>query len=407
MAERRQLGGVFVWSLEGVVLGVLTYGLQQSLAALNVLPVRVAHEWVLVVVVLSSAVQLITQLALAAWHKQDALVSGDISDAVLNSFALASAEGSDVSEKKHVALVSGKGSKVSDKDDVLWKTVEVMDKHATNSALHKAVAQAHLCVLFFATVVYVSVLVQGVQHAQWAAVFFATSPVTGADALTVLVGVFVCMFLFVSLIIALCNCFAATPLGERNTLVLFSPLVLTLCMVYPLLHEIGTRELFFCTTAETNLLAMLFVNFAIATSFLFFVLDVVEFDACNVLPDVLHSRVQGEAGVRLYLMLHAVFVAAGLTVYVILVPTVSVAITILFLAAAIIAAASSLVSLPAALRESTAKFRLGQRKRDVRESESGDDTPTAVVVQPTDKSFMRLRNTGARRLLAAGHERKV
>ncbi|MGA0926077.1 MAG: hypothetical protein ACO3RW_02610 [Burkholderiaceae bacterium] len=407
MAERRQLGGVFVWSLEGVVLGVLTYGLQQSLAALNVLPVRVAHEWVLVVVVLSSAVQLITQLALAAWHKQDALVSGDISDAVLNSFALASAEGSDVSEKKHVALVSGKGSKVSDKDDVLWKTVEVMDKHATNSALHKAVAQAHLCVLFFATVVYVSVLVQGVQHAQWAAVFFATSPVTGADALTVLVGVFVCMFLFVSLIIALCNCFAATPLGERNTLVLFSPLVLTLCMVYPLLHEIGTRELFFCTTAETNLLAMLFVNFAIATSFLFFVLDVVEFDACNVLPDVLHSRVQGEAGVRLYLMLHAVFVAAGLTVYVILVPTVPVAITILFLAAAIIAAASSLVSLPAALRESTAKFRLGQRKRDVRESESGDDTPTAVVVQPTDKSFMRLRNTGARRLLAAGHERKV
>jgi hypothetical protein len=152
---------------------------------------------------------------------------------------------------------------------------------------------------------------------------------------------------------------------------------------------------------------MLFVNFAIATSFLFFVLDVVEFDACNVLPDVLHSRVQGEAGVRLYLMLHAVFVAAGLTVYVILVPTVPVAITILFLAAAIIAAASSLVSLPAALRESTAKFRLGQRKRDVRESESGDDTPTAVVVQPTDKSFMRLRNTGARRLLAAGHERKV
>lgn len=407
MAERRQLGGVFVWSLEGVVLGVLTYGLQQSLAALNVLPVRVAHEWVLAVVVLSSAVQLITQLALAAWHKQDALVSGDISDAVLNSFALASAEGRDVSEKKRVALVSGKGSKISDKDDVLWKTVEVMDKHATNSALHKAVAQAHLCVLFFATVVYVSVLVQGVQHAQWAAVFFATSPVTGADALTVLVGVFICMFLLVSLIIALCNCFAATPLGERNTLVLFSPLVLTLCMVYPLLHEIGTRELFFCTTAETNLLAMLFVNFAIATSFLFFVLDVVEFDACNVLPDVLHSRVQGEAGVRLYLMLHAVFVAAGLTVYVILVPTVPVAITILFLAAAIIAAASSLVSLPAALKESTAKFRLGQRKRDVRESESGDDTPTAVLVQPNDKSFMRLRNTGVRRLLAAGHERKV
>lgn len=396
-----------MWSLEGVVLGVLTYGLQQSLAALNVLPVRVAHEWVLAVVVLSSAVQLITQLALAAWHKQDALVSGDISDAVLNSFALASAEGRDVSEKKRVALVSGKGSKISDKDDVLWKTVEVMDKHATNSALHKAVAQAHLCVLFFATVVYVSVLVQGVQHAQWAAVFFATSPVTGADALTVLVGVFICMFLLVSLIIALCNCFAATPLGERNTLVLFSPLVLTLCMVYPLLHEIGTRELFFCTTAETNLLAMLFVNFAIATSFLFFVLDVVEFDACNVLPDVLHSRVQGEAGVRLYLMLHAVFVAAGLTVYVILVPTVPVAITILFLAAAIIAAASSLVSLPAALKESTAKFRLGQRKRDVRESESGDDTPTAVLVQPNDKSFMRLRNTGVRRLLAAGHERKV
>ena len=407
MAERRQLGGVFVWSLEGVVLGVLAYGLQQSLAALNVLPVRVAHEWVLAVIVLSSAVQLITQLALAAWHKQDALVSGDISDAVLNSFALASAEGRDVSEKKYVALVSGKGSKISDKDDVLRKTVEVMDKHATNSALHKAVAQAHLCVLFFATVVYVSVLVQGVQHAQWAAVFFATSPVTGADALTVLVGVFICMFLFVSLIIALCNCFAATPLGERNTLVLFSPLVLTLCMVYPLLHEIGTRELFFCTTAETNLLAMLFVNFAIATSFLFFVLDVVEFDACNVLPDVLHSRVQGEAGVRLYLMLHAVFVAAGLTVYVILVPTVPVAITILFLAAAIIAAASSLVSLPAALKESTAKFRLGQRKRDVRESESGDDTPTAVLVQPNDKSFMRLRNTGVRRLLAAGHERKV
>ena len=93
MAARRQLGGVFVWSLEGVILGALTYGLQQSLAALNVLPVRVAHEWVLAVVVLSSAVQLITQLALAAWHKQDALVSGDISDAVLNSFALAGAEG--------------------------------------------------------------------------------------------------------------------------------------------------------------------------------------------------------------------------------------------------------------------------------------------------------------------------
>jgi hypothetical protein len=381
MASRRQLGGVFVWSLETFLLALLTFALQQSLAALNLLNAGGMHTWAVLMVLLSSGIQLLVQLVLAAWHKQDALLAGD------------------VSETAHLALVSGKGSETAASDDVIRKTIEKIDNHATHSALHKAVAQAHLCVVFFVTAAYLCVLFESVQRAQWAAVFFATSPSIGVDALVIIIAALMCAFLTLSLILAVCNAFAATPVGESNYLILFAPLVLSLCMFYPLLHEIGQRELFFCTTAETNLMAMLFANFAIATSFLFFVLDLVEFDACHVLPAILHSRLQGDAGVRLYLMLHALFVAFGLTVYVVLVPTVPLFVAILFIAAAVIASGSSLVALPAALQEQAAKVKFRDASKP--DNEAQDDIPVGVVM-PAGQSMMRLRSVSARRALVAG-----
>ena len=346
----RQLGGIFVWALEGVLFALLGWALYGSFRGLGVLPSHSMHEWVLVTAAGSALAHAFAQCVV-------------------------------VFRRKHTTL----------------------ERDTLNAALHHGFAQANCCVVFLTLVLYAVVWIEAQHRPQWMQVFFSDSPTT-----LLVVGATVLAFTVVMLIVVVCNAFAATAIGDGNWLFVTPSVVLLLGIVYPFVHEIGDRELLLCTDTGTNSIAIVLLNSGLLVSYTLFVLDTLNFDPLRAFDGtVLQARwdVGLDPKLRIYLLLHALFVALWLSAYLVVARTVSTVLWVALLAAVSLAAGASFGAWPewrARAFSSTSLMGIIRSARGsdrVKRNAAGRNMPTSVLrsEQGSLRAAIRLRSRAAER----------
>jgi len=346
----RRLGGIFVWALEGGLFALLGWALYASFRGLGVLPSHSMHEWVLVTTAGSALAHGVAQCVVAFRRKN-----------------------------------------------------ETLEQDTLNAALHHGLAQANCCVVFLTLLLYTVVWMEAQQRSQWMLVFFSASPST-----LLVVGATVLAFTVVMLIVVVCNAFAATAIGNSNWLFVTPSVVLLLGIVYPFLHEIGDRELLLCTDTGTNSIAIVLLNSGLLVSYTLFVLDTLNFDPLRAFDGtVLQARwdVGLDPKLRIYLLLHALFVALWLSTYLVVARTVSTVLWVALLAAVSLAAGASFGAWPEwrARTYSSTSFmglvRAAQGAGRFKKGAASRETPTSVLrgEQSSARAAIRLRPRAAER----------
>jgi len=329
----RQVGGLFVWAIEGFLFSLLAWSVFISLQSLDLLPVYSLHEWLLVTITVSSFAHVLVQSITAFSRKSGTLQRG-----------------------------------------------------TRNAVLHQGFAQAHCSVVFLVLALYVMVWIEAQNRLQWMQVFFSTTYASSV----VFLGVAMLAFSTTMLIVTVCNAFAATVHGVSNWLFLTPSTLLLLGILAPFLHEIGDRELLLCTGMGTNSAAIVLVNSGLLVSYTFFVLDALNFDPLRAFNgSVLQARwdIGLDPKFRLYLFLHALLVLAWLIMYFIFAKTISVALWIVLLSAAALAGVASFGAWPEWRSHADAK----NDRLNNREVHAQRDIPTAVVQGGISAQPVRLR----------------
>ena len=256
--------GVFVWSIEQTLLASIAFGTVTAWQALASATSANADFWITITLLFSCLVALVMQSGIAFYS-----VTNVISQPVYDS-------------------------KVT--SDI--------------SYLHTAVAQAHCCIIVLLTCSYVFIFLTSLHDLVWVTAFFPSAPgllfATGSGILS-----FCCILFFVSV----ANVWACTCVGNSNALFCYHPLFMMLCVVYPILHEIGQNGLIICSTPVITTLTFMYVNLTIASSFALHFMTIYEFDPAHVFPQFMH----GVAGKRpffcIYSLLHGLLIIVPFLCY--------------------------------------------------------------------------------------------
>ena len=274
MNALRMTRGVFVWSIEQTLLAFVAFGTVTAWQALAAATSATADSWITFVLLFSCAVTLVIQSVIAFYSVSD-IISQPVED-----------------EKV-----------ISDL-----------------SYLHTAVAQAHCCIVVLFSGSYMFVFFTSLYNLVWVTAFFPFAP-----GLLFATGSGIISFHLVLFFVSVANVWACTSVGSSNALFFYRPLFMMLCVVHPVLHEIGQNGLIICSTPVITTMTFMYVNLTIASSFALHFMTIYEFDPAHVFPQFMH----GVAGKRpffcVYSLLHGLLIIVPFVCYAALSSSVSVA----------------------------------------------------------------------------------
>jgi hypothetical protein len=269
--------GIFVWGIEQTLLALVAFGIVTSWQSVATTSVATADCWVTFVLLFSCCATLVVQSGIAFSSKRD--------------------------------VVS-----------------QPTDDGATNidlSFLYNAVAQAHCCVVVLIGISYIFIFFVSLYDLVWVTAFFPSAPgllfATGSGSIA---------FLFVMFFISMASVWACTPVGDSNYLFFYHPLFMMVCVVYPVLHEIGQHGLIICSKPVVTTLTFMYVNLTIASSFALHCMEIYEFDPAHVFPAFMHSIAGQRPLFRVYSLLHGLSIIIPFLGYASVNPSVSVEIVI-------------------------------------------------------------------------------
>jgi hypothetical protein len=177
----------------------------------------------------------------------------------------------------------------------------------------KEIGRACCCSVFVVLLVYIVLVTRATSSVMWRDAFFAV------DTFSLVMSAGVLAFLSVVLLLVSLLSFTCTLPGQGNALFLNLCTVAGLVLTYPVLHEIANSGLLMCTDEMNNTFAFIYVNLAVATSMLLYVLDVLEFNPEHLLPKFMVGSSAGiHGGVRVYNILHGLILFAFITCYILL-----------------------------------------------------------------------------------------
>jgi hypothetical protein len=265
MSGKRMTSGIFVWSIEQALLALIGFGIVTAWQSLATTVVATADFWVMLVMLISCVATLVVHTGIA-FHATNEFISRTDDDATADG-------------------------------DL--------------SYLHKPVAQAHCCVVVLLTGTYICMFLNSLYDLTWAAAFYPTAP--GLVFATGSANIAFCFILFV---VSVASAWACTAVGDSNTLFMYHPLFLIICVVYPLMHEIGQNGLMICSSQLTSTLTFMYANLTIASSFALHFLDVYEFDPAQVFPKFMHSVAGRQRPIfRVYSLLHGLLIIIPFIAY--------------------------------------------------------------------------------------------
>jgi hypothetical protein len=177
----------------------------------------------------------------------------------------------------------------------------------------KEIGRACCCSVFVVLLVYIVLVTRATRSVMWREAFFA------ADGFSTVISVVVVAFLSIVLLLVSLLSFTCTLPGQGNALFLNLCTVAGLVLTYPVLHEVANAGLLMCTDEMNNTFAFIYINLAVATSMLLYVLDVMEFNPEHLLPNFMVGASVGKhGGVRVYNILHGLILFAFITCYILL-----------------------------------------------------------------------------------------
>jgi len=206
------------------------------------------------------------------------------------------------------------------------------------SYLHTAVAQAHCCITVLIGSSYLLLFLTSIYDVVWASAFYPSAP-----GLLFATGSGTTAFCFALFLISVASVWACTSVGDSNTLFWYHPLFLMLCVIYPVLHEIGQNGLIICSKPLVTTLTFMYVNLTIASSFALHFMEIFEFDPAQVFPRYMHSIAGNRPFFRVYPMLHGLLIITPFLFYSAV--SLSVSISIVFGIALLAVVATLLQSL--------------------------------------------------------------
>ncbi|KAJ1465689.1 hypothetical protein T484DRAFT_1757235 [Baffinella frigidus] len=180
----------------------------------------------------------------------------------------------------------------------------------TVSHLHKAVAQGHCCTVTLVLLLYVIIMLRSLTDLNWANAFYPAAP-----GLVWLAGCVTLSFLTVIWITSIIGAVVSTAIGDYNSLFCTLPTTSIACIIYPVIHEIGTNGLMVCTSQLVTTLAILYTNLALASSFTLTILDHVEFDPVKILPRFMRTAGDRMPSFRIYSLIHGLCTSTALVLY--------------------------------------------------------------------------------------------
>ena len=258
------MGGVFVWALESTLLALLGFAtilLTQTLGGGK--GTLAVDMWAMLVVLGSCLLNL-------GMHTLVAMTS------------------------KHTTIPSVPGS-----------SMQLNTPH-----LHKAIAQGHCCIVSIVFLLYLLIMQRSLKDLNWANAYYSAAP--GLVWLTSCISM---SFLTVLCITAVAGAWAATALGDYNSLFCTLPTTSVACILYPIIHEIGTNGLMVCTSTAFSSMTLLHANLMLASCFTLTILDCVEFDPVRILPRFMRTVGDRMPFFRVYSLLHGLCVSAALVLY--------------------------------------------------------------------------------------------
>jgi len=184
------------------------------------------------------------------------------------------------------------------------------DMQPNTPHLHKAIAQSHCCVVTLVLLLYILILQRSLTDLNWANAYYSAAP--GLVWLTSCISM---SFLTILCITSVAGAWSATATGDYNSLFCTLPTTSVACIMYPIVHEIGTNGLFVCTSTTFSSLTFLYANLVLASCFTITLLDCVEFDPVRILPKFMRTVGDRMPFVRIYSMLHGLCISATLVMY--------------------------------------------------------------------------------------------
>jgi hypothetical protein len=260
----RATGGVFVWAIESMLLALFGVGTISIIHMVGGTSSIATDMWAIFVVLCSCVVNLILQTVVACSSKQATI--NEITEGVKSDFAMV--------------------------------------------YMHKAVAQGHCSIVTLVLVMYIITMQQSLINLDWANAYFASAP-----GLVWVTGTITLAFLTVLWFTSMAGAWAATATGDSNTLFVIIPTTAILCIMFPILNEIGINGLMVCSNPMSSTLAVLYANLALATSFTICLLDCVEFDPARILPKFMRTVGNRLPSFRIYSMIHGICASITIVMY--------------------------------------------------------------------------------------------
>jgi hypothetical protein len=191
----RATGGIFVWSIESALLALFGIGTVLITQTFGGILTLTADMWAMLVVMGSCITNLILHTGIVMSSKQTRIqpIPGADDNGSLPDYAV--------------------------------------------SHLHKAVAQGHCCTVTLVLFLYVIIMLRSLTDLNWANAFYPAAP-----GLVWLAGSVTLSFITVIWITSIAGAWVATAMGDYNSLFCTLPTTSIACIMYPVIHEIGTNS---------------------------------------------------------------------------------------------------------------------------------------------------------------------
>ena len=276
----RATGGVFVWAIESVLLAMFGVGTISIMHMVGGTSSIATDIWAIFVVLCSCVANLVLQTVVAFSSKQPTI--NEITEGGTPDFAM--------------------------------------------MYMHKAVAQGHCSAVTLVLLAHIIIMVRSLTDLDWANAYFASAP-----GLVWVTGTITLAFLTVLWFTSITGSWAATAVGDSNSLFGIIPTTAILCIIFPVLHEIGSNGLMVCSNPMSSTLAVMYANLALATSFTISLLDCVEFDPIHILPKFMRTVGDNMPLFRIYGVIHGICISTTVVMYWIITPGISTPIVMVLL----------------------------------------------------------------------------
>lgn len=266
LTTMRATAGVFIWAIESTLLALVGVG----------------------IISLINTITGSSPIAVDMWAVFVTLISC-VFDLMLNTFIAFSSKQS---------IIQGPSASEAGESD------------SRTMFLHKSVTQGHSCVVAIILVLYCIIMQQSLVDLNWASAFYPSSP-----GLVWIAGSVTLAFLTVLFTISITGAWAATALGDSNPIFFIVPTTAIICIMFPILNEIGNNGLMACSSPMVSTVAIIYANLALATSFTLSLLDNVEFDPVKLLPKFMRTVGDRAASIRIYSLIHGGCISVTMVLY--------------------------------------------------------------------------------------------